>query len=44
MTFDMKIKFDGRTIQKAKAQNIEDLEPVIKGLKDKFGSSKRRKQ
>lgn len=44
MTFDIKIKHEGRMIQKAKVQDIEDFDPIIDGLKEKFGSDKRRRR
>lgn len=43
MSFDMKIKFDGKLIQKAKVENIDDLDPIIDGLKEKFGSDEKRR-
>lgn len=44
MGFDMKIKFDGKVVQKAKVEDIEDLEPFIDGLKEKFGSDHKKRR
>lgn len=44
MTFDMRIKFDGKVVQRAKVNDIDDLDPVIDGLKEKFGSDKKRRR
>lgn len=43
MAFSMKIKFDGKLLQKAKSEKIEDLEDILTGLKDKFGNNKKKK-
>lgn len=40
--FDIKIKHDGKAIQKAKFDDIDDLDPIVDGLKEKFGSNKRK--
>lgn len=42
MTFDFKVKHEGRLIQKAKVQDIDDFDTILDGLKEKFGSNKRR--
>lgn len=44
MSFDMKIKFEGKVIQKAKVDDIEDFDPVMDGLKEKFGSGHKPKR
>lgn len=44
MTFSMTIKHEGKKIQKAKVQRIEDFDPIIDGLKEKFGSRQRRRR
>lgn len=44
MSFDMKIKFDGRIIQKAKVQEIDDLDPIMDGLKEKFGRDEKKRR
>lgn len=42
MGFDFTIKQDGRKIQKVKFEDIDDLDPIVDGLKEKFGSDKRK--
>lgn len=37
MTFEFIIKHDGRKVQKAKVEDLSDFEPVMDGLKEKFG-------
>lgn len=44
MSFDMKIKYEGKVIQKAKVDNIDDFDPVMDGLKQKFGSDHKAKR
>lgn len=44
MSFDFIIKHDGRKIQKSKVQDIDDFDPILDGLKEKFGSDKRRRR
>jgi hypothetical protein len=41
MSFDLKIKHDGQLIQKAKVQELDDFDPILDGLKEKFGSNKK---
>jgi len=43
MVFDFIIKHDGRKVQKAKIDDLSDFDPILDGLKEKFGS-KRGKQ
>ena len=40
MSFDLIVKHDGRKIQKAKVEDIDDFDPILDGLKEKFGSEK----
>jgi len=44
MSFKMKIKFDEKTIAKAKGKNITDFDDLLTDLKTKFGEDKRRKK
>ena len=43
MTFDFTIKHDGRKVQKAKVQDLDDFDEILDGLKEKFGGNKRRR-
>lgn len=42
MTFEFIIKHDGRKVQKAKVEDLSEFEPVMDGLKEKFGSRPKR--
>ena len=44
MTFDIKIKHEGRLIQKSKVRAIEDFDIVLDGLKEKFGCKQKPKK
>lgn len=44
MSFDIKIRYEGKTIQKAKVNDIEDFDSVMDGLKQKFGSEHKPKR
>lgn len=44
MSFDMKIKHEGRVVQKAKVDDIDDFDPIMDGLKEKFGSNNIKKR
>lgn len=44
MTFKFKVKFEDRTIQKAEVQELEDFDPILDGLKEKFGYGKKRRR
>ena len=39
--FKLKITLDEEPVVRAKAQNIKDFEPILKGLKEKFNGSKK---
>lgn len=43
MSFEFIVKNDGRKVQKTKCKDIDDFDPILDGLKEKFGSNKRRK-
>lgn len=40
MSFKLKIKFEDKVIARAKGNNMEDFDNVIKDLKRKFGGRK----
>ena len=40
MTFEFIVKHDGRKVQKAKVEDLTDFDPVMDGLKEKFGFKK----
>lgn len=40
MSFEFIIKHDGKKVQKAKVEDLSDFEPVMDGLKEKFGFRK----
>lgn len=42
--FDFIIKHEGRKIQKAKVEDLDDFDPIMKGLKEKFGSRTNRRK
>ena len=42
MSLEFTVKQDGRKIQKATVEDIDDFDPILDGLKEKFGSDKRR--
>ena len=44
MSFDFIIKHDGRKVQKAKVQELDDFDPILDGLKEKFGSDPKRRR
>lgn len=44
MSFDLIIKHDGMKVQKATVEDLDDFEPIMKGLKEKFGSRKNRRK
>lgn len=44
MSFNIKIKHEGRVIQKAKVEEIDDFDPIMDGLKEKFGSKNKRRE
>lgn len=35
--FDITIKHEGKKVQKAKLNNLDDFDPILDGLKEKFG-------
>lgn len=35
--FNLKLKFEGRTIAKAEGNNLNDFDNLLNGLKEKFG-------
>ena len=41
MSFKLQIKFDDKTITKAKSNNLDDFDSILDGLKEKFGQKKR---
>lgn len=41
MTFDFIIKHDGKKVQKAKVNDLSDFDPILAGLKEKFGYRKK---
>jgi len=41
MGFEFIIKNDGRKVQKAKIQDLDDFDPILNGLKEKFGGTQR---
>lgn len=41
MVFKIKIFQDEQPLSKAKVQNIEDFEPILKGLKEKINGQKK---
>lgn len=44
MSFDLIIRHDGRKVQKAKVEDINDFEPIFDGLKEKFGGYDNKKR
>jgi len=44
MTFDFTIKHDGKKVQKAKVNDLSDFDPILDGLKEKFGFRKPEKR
>lgn len=44
MSFDFIIRHEGRKVQKAHVEDIEDFDPILDGLKEKFGSDKQRRR
>lgn len=42
MVFEFIIKHDGRKVQKSKVQDLSDFDPIMDGLKEKFGSRKQK--
>ena len=41
MGFDFIIRHEGKKVQKAKVDDLSELDPIIDGLKEKFGSHKK---
>lgn len=44
MSFDFIIKHEGKKVQKAKVDDLDDFDPILDGLKEKFGSEKKRRR
>jgi len=44
MTFDFIIRHDGKKVQKAKIEDLDDFDPILDGLKEKFGGSRKPKR
>jgi len=42
VVFDFIIKHDGIKIQKSKIRDLEDFDPILDGLKEKFGSDRKK--
>jgi len=42
MSFDIKIKFENRVIQKSKIEDLDQFDNILDGLKEKFGGKKRK--
>lgn len=40
--FDITIKHEGKKIQKAKLDDLDDFDPILDGLKEKFGGTKKK--
>lgn len=40
MTFDFTIKHEGKKVQKAKVEDLSEFDPILDGLKEKFGFRK----
>ena len=37
MSFDIKIKFEDRVVQKSKIRDLDQFDSILDGLKEKFG-------
>ena len=44
MGFEFIVKHDGKKVQQAKVQDLSDFEPVMDGLKEKFGFRKNKEK
>lgn len=44
MSFDFIIRHDGRRVQKAKVDRLDDFEPILDGLKEKFGDGEKKRR
>lgn len=42
MSFNIIIKHEGKKVQKATVEELDDFDPIMDGLKEKFGSRKKR--
>jgi len=41
MTFDIKIKFEDKVVQKSKIEDLDQFDSILDGLKEKFGGKKK---
>lgn len=44
MSFQFIIKYDGKKVQKANVEDLNDFDPIMEGLKEKFGFRKTKRK
>lgn len=44
MGFEFIVKHEGKKVQRSKVKDLTDFDPVLEGLKEKFGFKKERRK